>query len=120
MFRGISTPRAAVLAYHLLAAEGDAPTAKGDQGRDRVAVARDRAHATARLHVPYLDASVEGAAGNAAIFLRLDDMKMLEIRNAPFDGGKAVWVPNAETGYMKAEVLGEGDKPNTTKVTFDY
>ena len=29
------------------------------------------------------------AAGNAAMYLRLDDMKMLEIRNAPFDGGKA-------------------------------
>ena len=56
------------------------------------------------------------AAGNAAIFLRLDDMKMLEIRNAPFDGAKCVWVPNAETGYMKAEVIGDGDKPNTTKV----
>ena len=26
------------------------------------------------------------AAGNAAVYLRLDDMKMLEIRNAPFDG----------------------------------
>ena len=56
------------------------------------------------------------AAGNAAIFLRLDDMKMLEIRNAPFEGAKAVWVPNSETGYIKAEVVGKGDKPNTTKV----
>ena len=41
---------------------------------------------------------------------------MLEIRNRPFDGGKAVWVPNAETGYIKAEVIGEGDKAGTTKV----
>ena len=57
------------------------------------------------------------AAGNAAVFLRLDDMKMLEIRNAPFEGGKAVWVPNSETGYIKAEVVGKGDKPNTTKVS---
>ena len=57
------------------------------------------------------------AAGNAAIFLRLDDMKMLEIRNAPFEGAKAVWVPNSETGYIKAEVIGKGDKPNTTKVS---
>ena len=56
------------------------------------------------------------AAGNAAVFLRLDDMKMLEIRNAPFDGGKAVWVPNSETGYIKGLVQGDGDKPNTTKV----
>ena len=56
------------------------------------------------------------AAGNAAVYLRLDDIKMLEIRTMPFDGGKSVWVPNSETGYMKAEVLGEGDKAGTTKV----
>ena len=56
------------------------------------------------------------AAGNAAIFLRLDDMKMLEIRNAPFEGAKQVWVPNSETGYIKGMVQGDGDKPNTTKV----
>merc|ERR1711937_159216 len=43
-------------------------------------------------------------------------MKMLEIRNAPFEGGKQVWIPNSETGYMKANVVGKGDKPNTTKV----
>ena len=60
------------------------------------------------------------AAGNAAIFLRLDDMKMLEIRNAPFEGAKAVWVPNSETGYIKAEVIGKGDKPNTTKVSLTF
>ena len=56
------------------------------------------------------------AAGNAAVYLRLDDMKMLEIRNAPFEGGKCVWVPNSETGYMKADIIGDGDKPGTTKV----
>ena len=60
------------------------------------------------------------AAGNAAVFLRLDDMKMLEIRNAPFDGGKAVWVPNSETGYIKGTAQGDGDKPNTTKVSIFY
>ena len=43
-------------------------------------------------------------------------MKMLEIRNAPFEGGKQVWIPNSETGYMKANIIGDGDKPNTTKV----
>ena len=59
------------------------------------------------------------AAGNAAVFLRLDDMKMLEIRNAPFEGGKQVWIPNSETGYMKGNIIGDGDKPNTTKV-FSY
>merc|ERR1711892_863697 len=56
------------------------------------------------------------AAGDAAIFLRLDDMAMLEIRNAPFDGGKCVWVPCVESGYMKANLIGEGDKPGTSKV----
>ena len=58
------------------------------------------------------------AAGNAACFLRLDDMKMLEIRNAPFEGGKQVWIPNSETGYMKANIISDGDKPGTTKVIF--
>ena len=56
------------------------------------------------------------AAGNAACFLRLTDMQMLEIRNKPFEGTKAIWVPNTETGYIKGEIVGEGDKPNTTKV----
>merc|ERR1711892_1102493 len=56
------------------------------------------------------------AAGNAAIFLRLDKMAMLEIQNAPFDGGNCVWVPSVETGYMKAMVKGDGDKPGTSKV----
>ena len=56
------------------------------------------------------------AAGNAAVYLRLDDMKMMEIRSAPFEGGKAVWVPNSETGYMKADLIGDGDKPGTSKV----
>ena len=59
------------------------------------------------------------AAGNAACFLRLTDIQMLEIRNAPFEGGKAVWVPNTETGYIKGEITGEGEKPNTTKVNID-
>ena len=56
------------------------------------------------------------AAGNAAVYLRLDDMAMLEIRNAPFEGGKQIWVPAVECGYLKAELLGKGDKPNTSKV----
>ena len=56
------------------------------------------------------------AAGNAAVFLRLDDLKMLEIRNMPFEGGKAVWVPNSETGYIKGMITGEGEKAGTTKV----
>lgn len=41
---------------------------------------------------------------------------MLEIRNQPFEGTKAVWVPYADTGYCKAELLGDGAKPGTKKV----
>ena len=44
------------------------------------------------------------AAGNAAIYLRLPDIQMLEIRNAPFTGGNQVWVPYADTGYTKAVI----------------
>ena len=44
------------------------------------------------------------AAGNAAVYLRLDPKLMLEIRNQPFEGTKAIWVPYADTGYCKAEV----------------
>ena len=47
------------------------------------------------------------AAGNAAIYLRLPDTDLLEIRNAPFDGRTAVWVPYAETGYTKGKKTGE-------------
>lgn len=56
------------------------------------------------------------AAGNAAVFLRLDPLKMLEIRNAPFVGQNAVWVPNADTGYIKGEITGPGEKAGTSKV----
>ena len=56
------------------------------------------------------------AAGNAAQYLRLDPKVMLEIRNQPFEGTKAVWVPYADTGYTKAELLGDGSKPGTKKV----
>ena len=45
------------------------------------------------------------AAGNAAQFLRLDPKVMLEIRNQPFEGTKAVWIPYSDTGYTKAEVI---------------
>ena len=44
------------------------------------------------------------AAGNAAIYLRLPEIQMLEIRNAPFTGGNQVWVPYADTGYTKAVI----------------
>ena len=47
------------------------------------------------------------AAGNAAIYLRLPDTELIEIRNAPFDGRTAVWVPYAETGYTKGKKTGE-------------
>ena len=41
------------------------------------------------------------AAGNAAPYLRLDPVVLMEVRSAPFDGKTAVWVPYAETGYTK-------------------
>ena len=44
------------------------------------------------------------AAGNAAIYLRLPEIQMLEIRNAPFTGANQVWVPYADTGYTKAVI----------------
>ena len=49
------------------------------------------------------------AAGNAAQYLRLTDMEMLEVRNAPFEGKTAMWVPYSETGYTKAYKMGEKD-----------
>ena len=33
------------------------------------------------------------AAGNAAIYLRLDNLKLIDIRNAPFEGKTSVWIP---------------------------
>ena len=42
------------------------------------------------------------AAGNAAPYLRLDSVTLMEIKSAPFDGKTAVWVPYSETGYTKA------------------
>jgi hypothetical protein len=39
------------------------------------------------------------AAGNAANYLRLPNLKLIDIRNAPFEGKTAVWVPYAPTGY---------------------
>ena len=41
------------------------------------------------------------AAGNAAIYLRLPKLQMIDIQNAPFEGKTAVWVPYSETGYCK-------------------
>ena len=49
------------------------------------------------------------AAGNAAIYLRLDEIKMIEIRSAPFSAKTAVWVPDKEIGYIKGEKLDEKD-----------
>ena len=56
------------------------------------------------------------AAGNAALYLRLPEKTLLEIRNQPFDGAKSVWIPSAEQGYIKAELIGDGTKPGTKKV----
>ena len=41
------------------------------------------------------------AAGNAANYLRLPNLQLIDIRNAPFEGKTAVWVPYAQTGYCK-------------------
>ena len=41
------------------------------------------------------------AAGNAANYLRLPNIELIDIRNAPFEGKTAVWVPYSETGYCK-------------------
>ena len=65
------------------------------------------------------------AAGNAAQYLRLPEIALCEIRNAPFIGANAVWVPNTETGYMKAEICPDqtGVKSGQTKVfsrSFDH
>ena len=56
------------------------------------------------------------AAGNAAQYLRLTDIQMLEIRNRSFEGTKAIWVPNSETGYMKAELIGDDEKKKGNKL----
>ena len=56
------------------------------------------------------------AAGNAAVYLRLPDKEMLAIRNQQFEGSKAIWVPYADTGYCKADLIGDGEKPGTKKV----
>ena len=60
------------------------------------------------------------AAGNAAQYLRLPEIALCEIRNAPFIGANAVWVPNSETGYMKAEICADqsGAKSGQTKVIY--
>ena len=51
------------------------------------------------------------AAGNAAIYLRLPDIDLIDIRNAPFEGKTAVWVPYSDTGYTKGKKIGEkGEK----------
>ena len=45
------------------------------------------------------------AAGNAAEFLRLDPVVLMEVRSAPFDGKTAVWIPYAETGYTVGAMM---------------
>lgn len=56
------------------------------------------------------------AAGNAAIYLRLPEEQLLSIRNAPFEGKDAVWVPNKEKGYIRGHLIGPGEKAGTKKV----
>ena len=41
---------------------------------------------------------------------------MTKVRSAQLKGDKAVLVPDSGTGYMKADLIGDGDKPGTSKV----
>ena len=56
------------------------------------------------------------AAGNAAKYLRLDDITLIDIRNAPFEGRTACWIPFAETGYTKGKKTGKEETDEKTKV----
>ena len=56
------------------------------------------------------------AAGNAAVYLRLDNLKLIDIRNAPFEGRTACWIPYAETGYTKGKKTGKEETDEKTKV----
>ena len=58
------------------------------------------------------------AAGNAAKYLRLDDITLIDIRNAPFEGRTACWIPYAETGYTKGKKTGKEETDEKTKVHF--
>merc|ERR1711990_772545 len=60
-----------------------------------------------------------GAAGNAAPYLRLDPVILMEVRSAPFDGKTSVWVPYAETGYTKGLLLEDGEKTKKVKRLVD-
>ena len=56
------------------------------------------------------------AAGNAAQYLRLGEIELLDVRNAPFEGKTAVWIPYSETGYTKGYKMGEEEDPKTKKM----
>jgi len=56
------------------------------------------------------------AAGNAAVYLRLDNLKLIDIRNAPFEGKTACWIPYAETGYTRGKKTGKEETDEKTKV----
>ena len=60
------------------------------------------------------------AAGNAAQYLRLEELEMLHIRGRPFNSNQ-VWVPFAETGYTKATIMDDqsGVKEGEVKVKRD-
>ena len=55
------------------------------------------------------------AAGNAAQYLRLSDVALLDIRAIPFEGKTAVWIPYPETGYTAAYKMGEKENPKNPK-----
>ena len=49
------------------------------------------------------------AAGNAAGYLRMSDIELLDIRSVPFSAKTAVWVPDKDIGYIKGLKMGEVD-----------
>ena len=61
------------------------------------------------------------ACGNAANYLRLGEAELLTLRNAPFDGRKAVWIASKdeEASYVKATITGDGKKPGTKAIEYD-
>ena len=60
------------------------------------------------------------AAGNAAQYLRLEELEMLHIRGKPFNSNQ-VWVPYADTGYTKAVIMDDqsGVKEGEVKIKRD-
>jgi len=59
------------------------------------------------------------AAGNAAQYLRLDPVALMEVRSAPFDGKTSVWIPYSETGYTQGTLISESEGKKVVKRDVD-